>query len=467
MDKRRDLFQIHLRPSGHGAVRVILPSSASCDVQNALCTPDGRALSRPVSVTVQGPPGLSVADAEVEEAPNAELAFVVTLDRAVSETVTVAWATSDGTAKAGADYTAASGTLTFGAGETEQTVSVAVLDDTQDEESETLTLTLSTPSGAYLADATATGTITNSDPLQRAWLSRFGRTVGTHVTDAVGQRLRSAPGQGSHLTVGGYRLPLGRQAAGAAEVDRDVLAPGGSEPGEGEPPGTTDEVPGASASTAAVLAEVARILGIGPGMGEAAPDSPWLNGPGPDPRLGQSRMPDFGQTFSLRQVLSGSSFRLNPNGIGAGTTMPRLTAWGRVAGTAFDGRDGDLALDGDVFTGTVGVDGEWDRLLIGVAVAHSRGDGGYTMPGTGARGTGDLETALTSLHPYLRFAVTERLDVWGLVGYGRGDSEWDMDTDETYETDTDFDMSAFGAGASCWPPRIPETFNWPRARMPC
>ena len=453
VDKRRDLFQVYLRPSGNSAVRVILPSSASCDIQNALCTSDGRALSSPVTVTVQGPPGLSVADAEVEEAPNAELAFVVTLDRAVSETVTVAWATSDGTAKAGADYTAASGTLTFDAGETEQTVSVAVLDDTQDEESETLTLTLSTPSGAYLADATATGTITNSDPLQRAWLSRFGRTVGTHVTDAVGQRLRSAPGQGSHLTVGGYRLPLGRQAAGAAKVGRDALAPGGSEPGAGEPPGSTDEDPGASASTAsAVVAEVARVLGMGPGAGEAAMDSPWLDGPGPDPRLGQSRMPDFGQSFDLRQVLLGSSFRLNLDGTEAGTARPRLTAWGRFAGTAFAGQDGDLAIDGDVFTGTVGVDGEWDRLPVGVAVAHSRGDGGYTMPGTEERGAGDLETTLTSLHPYLRHAVTERLDVWAMAGYGRGESEWAV-PEGTLETDTDFVMGAFGSRGILLAPR--------------
>ena len=231
VDKRRDLFQIHLQPSGHGAVTVILPSSTSCDIQHALCTPDGRALSSPVSVTVQGPPGLSVADAEVEEASYAELAFVVTLNRAVSDTVTVAWTTTDVTAKAGADYTAASGTLTFAAGETEKTVSVAVLDDTHDEESETLRLTLSTPSGAYLADATATGTINNSDPLQRAWLSRFGRTVGTHVADAVGERLWSTPGKGSHLQVGGYRLPLGRRAAGLTlNLEGRRQAPTGRQP---------------------------------------------------------------------------------------------------------------------------------------------------------------------------------------------------------------------------------------------
>ncbi|MDE2825343.1 MAG: BspA family leucine-rich repeat surface protein [Gemmatimonadota bacterium] len=444
VDKRRDLFQVHLRPSVHDAVTVSLPSSASCDIQDALCTPDGRALSNAPKVTIQGPPGLSVADAEVAEGPDASLAFLVTLDRAVSDTVTVAWATSDGTAKAGADYTAASGTLTFATGGTEQTVSVAVLDDTHDEESETLTLTLSNPSGAYLADATATGTINNSDPLQRAWLSRFGRTVGTHVTDAVGERLRSAPGQGSHLTIGGYQLPLGRQTAGAAEVGRDVRAPGGNEPDEEEPPRSTEEIPGASASTAlTVLAEVVRVLGIGPGAVEAATDSPWLNGPGPDPQREQGRMLDFGHTFDLRQILLGSSFRHNLNGSGAGTAMPRLTAWGRVAGTAFDGRDGGLAIDGDVLTGTVGVDGEWRRLLIGVAVAHSRGDGGYAMPEIGARGTGDLETALTSLHPYLRYAVTERLDAWGMVGYGWGDSEWAV-PEGTLEADTDFVMSAFG-----------------------
>ena len=227
-----DRWIVRIRPSGPGDVTMTLPATTGgCDAAGAICTPDGRALSQPVSVTVQGPPGLSVADAAVEEGPDAELAFVVTLDRAVSGPVTVAWATSDVTATASADYTAASGTLAFAAGETEQTVSVAVLDDAHDEESETMTLTLSNASGAYLADATATGTINNSDPLQRAWLSRFGRTVGTHVTDAVGERLWSAPGQGSHLTVGGYRLPLGRQTAGAAKVGRDALAPGGSELG--------------------------------------------------------------------------------------------------------------------------------------------------------------------------------------------------------------------------------------------
>ena len=58
-------------------------------------------------------------------------------------------------------------------------------------------------------------TVGQLDRVAQAWLSRFGRTVATHVTDAVGERLRASPGQGSHLTVGGYRLPLRQPGAGA------------------------------------------------------------------------------------------------------------------------------------------------------------------------------------------------------------------------------------------------------------
>ena len=72
---------------------------------------------------------------------------------------TVDYATSDGTATAGPDYTATSGRLTFAAGEISKTVPVTVHDDSHDEGSETMVLTLSNPSGAVLGDASATGTI--------------------------------------------------------------------------------------------------------------------------------------------------------------------------------------------------------------------------------------------------------------------------------------------------------------------
>ena len=69
---------------------------------------------------------LSVADASVSEGPGARLAFAVTLDRTRDRTVLVRYATSDGTATQGEDYTGVSGTLRFAPGETSKTVSVTV-----------------------------------------------------------------------------------------------------------------------------------------------------------------------------------------------------------------------------------------------------------------------------------------------------------------------------------------------------
>ena len=152
------------------------------------------------------------------------------------------------------------------------------------------------------------------------------------------------------------------------------------------------------------------------------------------------------RNVNLRRVLLGSSFRLHLNGDDPGATVPRLTAWGRFAGTTFNGHDGDLTLNGDVFTGTVGVDGTWNRMLAGVAVAHSRGDGAFTnaTPAMAERGQGELENTLTSIHPYLRYTVTDRPDVWGLVGYGWGQLDLEVATGETMETDTTLVMGAFG-----------------------
>ena len=101
---------------------------------------------RPGSTTE--PVTMSVADARVREAPGATPDFAVTLSRAAAGAVTVAYRTVDGSARAGSDYTARQGTLSFAAGETEQTVRVAVLDDAHDEGEEKMGLVLYRASGA-------------------------------------------------------------------------------------------------------------------------------------------------------------------------------------------------------------------------------------------------------------------------------------------------------------------------------
>ena len=156
-------WTVEVDPTGNGAVSITLPETTDCSATGAICTDDGRKLSHPTSATVAGPPAISVSDATVQEAEGAVLVFTATLSHASSRTVTVDYATSDGTAVAGSDYTAASGRLTFNAGDTSQTVQVTVLTDSEDEGQETLTLTLSNPSQATLDDATGTGTIENGE----------------------------------------------------------------------------------------------------------------------------------------------------------------------------------------------------------------------------------------------------------------------------------------------------------------
>ena len=114
---------------------------------------------------VEETPSVRVSDAEATEGDDAEIVFRVTLSAAASGPVTVRYATVDGTAVAGEDYEAASGTLTFAPGETERTVRVRVLDDAVEDSGETFRLVLSAPGGATLADPEALGTILNSEPV--------------------------------------------------------------------------------------------------------------------------------------------------------------------------------------------------------------------------------------------------------------------------------------------------------------
>ncbi len=103
-------------------------------------------------------PSFSVDDVTVNEAAGT-LTFTVTKTGATALASSVDYATADGTATAGADYTAASGTLNFLAGETSKTVSVAITNDNVFELSEAFSLNLSNASNAVIADGTGIGTI--------------------------------------------------------------------------------------------------------------------------------------------------------------------------------------------------------------------------------------------------------------------------------------------------------------------
>ena len=354
-------------------------------------------------------PTLSVSDpAEVQEG-NTSIPFTVTLTPASSGTVTVDYATHDGTATAGEDYTAITGTLTFTAGDTSKTVQVRVLNDIVDEGRETFTLKLSNPEGATVSDGEATATIANSDPIPQAWLVRFGRTVAGHVAEGVSERLMQAERPTAQAALAGVRLPLG-----------DALSPPAAE--------THPQYPFTSRPWDG-------------GNGWPHQGGFTLKQPGQPPAAGTPEgAAGASRGVTSRDLLLGSAFTV---ALQRKQDDARVTLWGRGMATRFDGADEELRLDGEAATYLLGADRSWGRWVTGVALAHSRGAGGYNVSTTSERG--DIQSTLTSVHPYARYAVSERITAWGVLGYGQGALTLNRQGAGSWNTDTSMTMAAAGA----------------------
>ncbi|ADI29102.1 retention module-containing protein [Methylotenera versatilis] len=112
-------------------------------------------------------PTISINDVSAYENVGTRV-FTVTLSNASYQTVTVNYATSNGTATTGnSDYTATSGTLTFAPGETTKTITVTVINDAVNEADETFNVNLSAATNATISDNLGVGTILNDDATVR------------------------------------------------------------------------------------------------------------------------------------------------------------------------------------------------------------------------------------------------------------------------------------------------------------
>ena len=193
--------------------------------------------------------------------------------------------------------------------------------------------------------------------MPRAWLLRFGRTVGSQVVDALTQRLDGAGG--SHVIVAGI----------------NVIGEGGAEP----------EV------------EEEDLFGL----------PQWATSAGRE----ADAQTITGEDIRLRSAFHLSSGAQEP---GAG---PAFTAWGRVAVGQFEAVEDDVTMDGTVTTGFVGFDAEWERLLAGVMISQSEGEGSYRQldPELGDD-AGTVESSLTGVYPYARIDLNARVSAWALAG---------------------------------------------------
>ena len=471
VNRRKDLWTLTVRPDSLAAVTVTLAGGAACDTPAAVCTADGKALSGTVSTTVRGPVALSVADARAREGKDPTLDFAVSLSRASSGRVTVDYATVDGSAKAGADYEATSGTLSFAPGETAKTVAVAVLDDAHDEGEEVLVLRLENARGARLGDRLAVGRIENTDHMPAAWLARFGRTVTDQVLDAVEARLAAPRAAGARVRLAGQALPF-RDGAGdrAKAAANDNAGAGDNASGRAFRADARDRAFRADArdreAVAAIRDWLAQAGTDGPGSGSGADD--W-RGEGAEGR-------ERSRALTGLDFVTGTSFELTGGSAEAGGYA---ALWGRGALSRFDGREGDLTLDGEVTTGLIGAD--WasapgagsgaGRWTAGLAVGHARGTGSYSEGGNctdndgsdgsggdgdssagdsndpGASGcSGEVESTLTGLWPYAGFRLTDRLSAWAAAGYGAGELTLTPggETDGPFTADLTMAMGAAG-----------------------
>jgi hypothetical protein len=167
-----------------------------------------------VTITDDDDVVISVADVSVieDDASVSSAAFVLTLSGESEQDITVDYATSDGEAGAGEDYTKTSGALTLAAGETTATVDVPLLSDDINEDTETFGLTLSNvvARGVTLGNDLATASIVDDDSLSIS-------AVDAEVTE----------GDDADVTLV-FPVSLSRASGSAVTVDYTVTADGES-----------------------------------------------------------------------------------------------------------------------------------------------------------------------------------------------------------------------------------------------
>ena len=371
---------------------------------------------------------------------------------------------------AGADYNPSSVsplTISTSTGETQATLDIVFFDDEVDDAEERLDLELGTIGGSGTADIMLASdpelieiTIREVDIEQRTQamentLAVFGRSVAgdlVRMMEARTSSARSASQGGSQAIIGGKRLSadwlrsaLSGKKAAATGGDTST---GGTTIADGDG-NTVTGAPALVGGETTALGGSDFVTGAG-GLATDGDTSAELSSIQPTVALVRDGLSMVGlnvgetgvsyHSVDLRRLLAGSSFQLALNGEGG--QAGSWTVWGRGSITNFDGRPGnDFSVDGDMFSGQIGIDTHVNaNMLAGLAVNYSEGDSDYDFTG-GTRG--NIETELTSVHPYVQWSGESGLDLWVMLGYGEGDATLE---DESGAVETDLDMKMAAAG---------------------
>ncbi len=413
------------------------------------------------ATTPSAGPTISIADATLNENERNGW-FTVRLSKATDQDVRFAYATRESTpvsATANRDYSHVPRAWRIGsrirAGETFTEIRIGIRDDSHDENPETFEVELFDAfmyrSGqkvpVSITDDVAVGTIVNDDPMPAAWLSRFGRTVAEQALDGISGRLSAPRTAGTEGTFGGISLqPRDSGDGDSGHSDQsDPLDP---------------------------FSEFSQLNQSDP-FSPFNPSGPVLHGfgiDGIDTNEGVDGMAPPGiRTMTLQELLLGSHFTATGPGDSSGGS---LALWGRAAHSSFDGREGTFSLDGEATTALLGTDYARGQWLVGLALLQSGGEGGYRDTETGSRaasqlctdadhdmdpqtrevlcggavreGDGTVESSLTAAVPYGAIRVSERLKLWGALGYGTGEVTLKPEVGGSLRSDLTWTMASAG-----------------------
>ena len=115
-----------------------------------------------------------------------------------------------------------------------------------------------------------------------------------------------------------------------------------------------------------------------------------------------------------------------------------LAVWGGADYSSYGNTIRDTDVEGNGFSGTVGIDLQpIPQLVTGLALTTTRWGLDYTTTTDGSRAEGTYEMGITALNPYVNWLATEQLSLWATVGYGRGEVEQTPDGDRPAATQTD------------------------------
>ncbi len=401
-------------------------------------------------------PVLSIADTRANEGDVA--VFAVLLSSASGKDVSVDWQASDGTATAGSDYTAATGTLHIPAGETEGTVEVKTVQDMLDEGDETIVVTLSNPVHATLEDGEAIGAIADDDAEPILTVESVTVDEGATAVFQVHLSAESAKQVTADWTTGDATATAGSDyMAGSGTLN---FAPGqtqqmvsvstiddneveteetfavhvsnyrNAQPGAGGIGRINDDDTQVASrltrATTAILPQISaamihsKIEQITNCLEQAA----LVTSSTPDLSALMLRYEMLGDDHSFWEIFDGIAFTGSLNDTAHSARNVRnpgdITVCGGLDWRSLADVANSLEWDGSIHSFHLGSNVRLGKdFLAGLDISQSVGNVDYQDGSDAVAGTWQLK--MTSVNPYVSLYAQNGRQVWTTVGYGRGE----------------------------------------------